>query len=268
MQTEIVSAAAHLLALVRAHPLLFAFVCVTQPAVFATTMYLHRGSAHGSVVFRPWLRWCLECTLWFTTGLVGGARKYWVALHRKHHAFTDVPGDPHSPYIEGKWQVEFLNLYYYLRERKRDPKLMERAKDVRFSWSENRLFRPAWLGPLLGTGILCVLFGPRWGLYAAGFHAFIYVVILNGAVNGLCHWWGYKDFPEADAHNVRLVAWLSGGEGLHEHHHKYPNSPFLAFPRRLKKHRGEWDPAGRIISWLIRLKLASLPPKAVTVWAP
>ncbi len=229
---------------------LVSFALVTQPAVFATTIYLHRGSAHRALTFSPLGRFLLESVLWITTGLVGRSRRYWVAVHRKHHAHSDVEGDPHSPVLEGFPEIQWGNAYYYLRAGRRDPHILSFARDIKFSLAERTIFRIPWLGPLIGILILIALFGTVPGLFMAGMHTFLYVVVLNGAVNGLCHVWGYKNFERVVAFNVRLVALLTGGEGLHNNHHENPNSPLF---RRV---RGEIDLAEPVIRTLIRLRLA------------
>ena len=104
----------------------------------------------------------------------------------------------------------------------------------------------AWL---IGTTALCVVLGIGWGLFAAAFHAFMYVFVLSASINGLCHYHGYKNFDNT-ATNIRLVAWLTGGEGLHNNHHGYPRSPKFSF------RRGEFDPAWPVIKLLTMLRLA------------
>ena len=71
---------------------------VTQVAVFSTTIYLHRTATHRALTLHPALEFVFKFALWLTTGLL---TKEWVAVHRKHHAFTDQEGDPHSPKLEG-----------------------------------------------------------------------------------------------------------------------------------------------------------------------
>src|SRR6476659_5330884 len=84
-----------------------------QIAVFGTTIYLHRAATHRALTLNPMVAWLFRFSLWLTTGL---STKEWVAIHRKHHAFTDEEGDPHSPRLEGFWKVQLGNVYYYVRE--------------------------------------------------------------------------------------------------------------------------------------------------------
>ena len=87
-------------------------LAVCQIAALATTVYLHRGLAHRALRLKPWLNWCFRFVTWITTGL---RPREWVAVHRKHHAFTDVEGDPHSPVLLGWMNVQFGNVGLYRR---------------------------------------------------------------------------------------------------------------------------------------------------------
>ena len=80
-----------------------------------TSVYLHRALAHRSLTVHPVADVCFRTVLWLTTGQ---RRREWVAVHRKHHTFTDREGDPHSPRLLGFWRLQFLNAYYYAREAK------------------------------------------------------------------------------------------------------------------------------------------------------
>jgi stearoyl-CoA desaturase (delta-9 desaturase) len=219
---------------------------VTQAAVFATTIYLHRTVTHRSLVLHPAVAWIFRAWIWFTTGLVV---RQWVAVHRKHHVFTDVKGDPHSPHVEGFWSVQIGNVFHYVREL-RTPGLIEKyARDVRPDVWDRWIFDRGAIGPVLGTAALCAVLGVKWGLVAAAFHTFMYVFVLSASINGLCHYRGYRNFSNT-ATNIRLVAWLTGGEGLHNNHHGYPRSP------KFSVRRDEFDPAWPIIRLLTGLGLA------------
>src|SRR4029450_2545153 len=111
-------------------------VVLTQVATFSTTIYLHRCATHRALVLHPAVAWLFRFALWLTTGL---STKEWVAVHRKHHAFTDEEGDPHSPALMGFWSVQLFNVFHYLREAK-NPEVMERyARDITDDWSERVL---------------------------------------------------------------------------------------------------------------------------------
>jgi stearoyl-CoA desaturase (delta-9 desaturase) len=184
--------------------------------------------------------------LWLTTGL---STKEWVAVHRKHHAFTDEEGDPHSPALMGFWSVQLGNVFHYLKEA-RNPEVIERyARDIEDDRSERWLFRHGLVGPLVGISTLSVLIGIPWALLAAAIHGFMYVFVLSSSINGLCHHVGYKNFDNT-ATNLRLLALITGGEGLHNNHHGFPRSPKFSF------RASEFDPAWPLIKLLIVLGLA------------
>src|SRR5882672_6383611 len=110
--------------------LLIAFLagfCVAQIGTFVTTVYLHRTLSHRALSMRPWVAWWFRAILWITTGV---RPREWVAVHRKHHAFTDVEGDPHSPKLLGWVTVQFGNVGLY-RKVATDPRQVRRyARDL------------------------------------------------------------------------------------------------------------------------------------------
>ncbi len=237
---------------------LVASAVVTQIAVLGTTIYLHRTATHMALTMNPAVEWMFKFSLWLTTGL---STKEWVAVHRKHHAFTDKEGDPHSPMLEGFWNVQLGNVYYYMREVKKTDVVARYARDIHEGWWDTQVFRRGLVGLAIGTVILCATltlgFGLSlgWGLFAAGVHAVMYVFVLSSSINGLCHHVGYKNFDNT-ATNIRFLALLTGGEGLHNNHHGYPRSPKFSFKW------SEIDPAWPFIKLLIALNLAK-PSKTI-----
>ena len=223
-----------------------------QIAVFGTTIYLHRAATHRALTLNPIVAWLFRFSLWLTTGL---STKEWVAIHRKHHAFTDEEGDPHSPYLMGFWSVQLGNVFHYIKEAKNTEVIEKYSRDIKEDWWERSLFKHGWLGLTLGTVGLCSIMGIGWGLFAAGVHATMYVFVLSSSINGLCHAVGYKNF-ENTATNLRFLALLTGGEGLHNNHHGFPRSPKFSF------RTSEIDPAWPVIRALIALKLAT-PGKTI-----
>lgn len=225
---------------------LLAAVVLIQVAVFSTTIYLHRSATHRALVLHPFVGWLFRFALWLTTGL---STREWVAVHRKHHAFTDEEGDPHSPALEGLWRVQLGNVFYYMRE-VRNPEVIERyARDIKEDWWDRLFFRHGWFGLAFGVVVLCWAIGLWWGLLAAGIHAFVYVFVLSSSINGLCHQVGYKNFDNT-ATNLRFLALLTGGEGLHNNHHGFPRSPKFSW------RPSEIDPAWPLIKLLVALRLA------------
>lgn len=225
--------------------LLVAFALI-QVAVFATTIFLHRTATHRALVLHPVVEVMCRLALWITTGIT---TREWVAVHRKHHAFTDEDGDPHSPRLVGFWSVQLGNVFHYAREARAKGVLEKYARDIKDDWWERMLFRHNLLGPVLGTVALCAVIGVGWGLAAATIHGVMYVFVLSSSINGLCHYHGYKNFDNT-ATNIRLLALMTGGEGLHNNHHGFPRSP------KFSVRRSEIDPAWPVIWLLIKLGLA------------
>jgi stearoyl-CoA desaturase (delta-9 desaturase) len=225
-------------------------VILMQVATFSTTNNLHRCATHKALILHPAVEWMFKFALWLTTGQ---CTKEWVAVHRKHHAFTDEEGDPHSPKIEGFWKVQLGNVFYYVREIKNTDVVERYARDIKDGWWDRHVFNRGLVGLIVGTGALCVVVGSMigvwWALLAAGIHAVVFVFVLSSSINGLCHHVGYKNFDNT-ATNIRTLALLTGGEGLHNNHHGFPRSPKFSF------RASEIDPAWPFIKLLILLKLA------------
>src|SRR4249920_4116720 len=106
---------------------LIASAAVTQVAVLGTTIYLHRTATHKALELHPAVVFLFKFVLWLTTGL---ATKEWVAVHRKHHAFTDEDGDPHSPLLMGSWSVQLGNVFLYIKEAKNSAVVERYARDI------------------------------------------------------------------------------------------------------------------------------------------
>jgi stearoyl-CoA desaturase (delta-9 desaturase) len=221
-----------------------------QVATFSTTIFLHRTATHRALTLHPAVEWAFKLALWLTTGQ---CTKEWVAVHRKHHAFTDEEGDPHSPKLKGFWKVQLGNVFYYVREIKNTDVVERYARDIKDGWWDRHVFNRGMLGLVVGTAALCLVVGSVigvwWALLAAGIHAVMFVFVLSSSINGLCHHVGYKNFDNT-ATNIRTLALLTGGEGLHNNHHGYPRSPKFSFKA------SEFDPAWPIIKLLIALRLA------------
>jgi len=213
-------------------------MAVCQIAIFSTTVFLHRTVAHRAVSVAPSVRMVFRVLIWLTTGI---RPRQWAAVHRRHHAFTDAEGDPHSPLLLGFWKVQLANAALY-RRCARDGETVERyAKDLPPDRWDRLLFDHAFLGLGIGIGILCAGLGWEYGLIAAGVHAVTYLM-LNGAINAFGHVVGTQPHPNT-AHNNQWLAWLTAGEGLHNNHHAAPTSARLSFLKR------QQDPGW----WLIRL---------------
>jgi stearoyl-CoA desaturase (delta-9 desaturase) len=228
---------------------------LSQVSAFATTVYLHRGITHRGIRFHPGADFVFRALLWLTTGIIP---KKWIAVHRKHHAFTDAEGDPHSPYLLGFWKVQLFNYNYYFKEIRNEETIKRYASDIPEDWFDRHVFNHNSVGLVLTTAALCIPLG-LWGLLASALSMFLYVMI-SSTINGLCHWLGYKNFDNT-ACNVQPVAWISAGEGLHNNHHAFPACP------KLSMRRGEWDPAWFSVKMMKKLGLCT-PAKTISISEP
>jgi stearoyl-CoA desaturase (Delta-9 desaturase) len=215
-------------------------LAVCQVSIFLTTIFLHRTLAHRAITMSPGLRFACRFLTWITTGI---EPREWVAVHRRHHAFTDVEGDPHSPLLEGFLTVQIGNVVLYRRVAQDGVTVDKYARDLPADKWDRALFDHGLAGLGAGIGILFLIFWGNWELVAiaAATHVVTYLM-LNSAVNAVGHRFGSRPF-EGLAANTQWLAWLTGGEGLHSNHHAAPTSARLSF------RRGEIDPAW----WLIRL---------------
>ncbi len=228
---------------------------LSQVAGLITTVYLHRTLSHKSIRLHPVMTMLMRIGTWMFTIV---SPREWVAVHRKHHNFSDVEGDPHSPHIEGYWKIMLANVYYYKREANNDDTLEKYAADLPFDRLDKFLFRYPAIGFFFTGAILVLLMGIGPGLVAFGVHTVSYV-LLNAAVNGAGHTFGGKNF-ENDATNLKILALLTFGEGLHNNHHARPAAP------KLSAFRGEWDPAWPVIRVCEKLGLVEVLSKVDEGW--
>lgn len=220
---------------------------VTTLANTGTTVYLHRALSHRALTVHPGVAWLFRLTIWLSTGI---KPKEWVAVHRKHHAFTDVDGDPHSPVLLGWWNVQRNNVALYRRALS-DPELVNRyARDLPDDKWDRWFFGHHKSGLGLGIVILMLILGPWTGLLAAFIHANVYLAG-NAAVNALGHHFGKRPYAN-DATNLQWLAFFTMGEGLHNNHHAAPSSP------RLSHRRGQIDFGWWVIRTLQIARLARL----------
>jgi len=234
--------------MIQALAILIVGVILTQVAVIATSIYLHRTLAHRSLRLHPVADVVFRTILWLTTGL---RRQHWVAVHRKHHAFSDREGDPHSPRRLGFWRVQLFNVYYYVRECRNAQTIATFAPDLREDRLDRAVFSHGGLGLAIGVTLLCALIGLWPGLLASLIHTILYVVLLAPLINALGHFRGGQNFDNT-AYNWRIFAWLTGGESLHNNHHAFPRSPKFSV-------RGtELDPAWLIIRVLAATRMVAI----------
>ena len=199
---------------------------MTHITIVCVTLYLHRGQAHKGIVFHPVLEHFMRFWLWLTTGMV---TRQWVAIHRKHHRFSDVEGDPHSPHVYGIWRVFFKGAQLYHQASKDSAMVGTYGQGTPNDWIERNLYSPhSRLGILLMLVIDLLFFGP-WGLVVWGIQMIWIPLWAAGFINGIGHWYGYKNGTTRDS-SRNIVPWgiLVGGEELHNNHHLDPANPKLS----------------------------------------
>ncbi len=209
--------------------LLVYFLVVTQLTIFTVTLYLHRSQAHRGVDFHPLLAHFFRFWSWLTTAMV---TREWVAIHRKHHAKCETAEDPHSPQVFGIERVLWSGVDLY-REARRDTASIEKyGRGAPDDWIERHLYaRFPEFGPTLMLIVNVALFG-LWGVVLWAGQMIWIPFWAAGVVNGLGHWWGYRNFESNDT-STNLAPWAFwiGGEELHNNHHAFPSSAKFALRR-------------------------------------
>ena len=193
---------------------------VTTLANVCTTVYLHRGISHRAIAFSKPAHAVFKVLIWVSTGI---KVREWVAVHRKHHAHTDTPDDPHSPAVSGWRTVQMKNLVMYRRAAHDQANVEKYAKDLPPTAWDRLLFDRALLGLAIGTALLCVVFGWQVGLLAAFVHVNYYLAG-SAAVNAIGHHFGRRRYANS-ATNLQWLALITAGEGLHNNHHKHASRP-------------------------------------------
>lgn len=224
-------------------------VAVTTLANVCTTVYLHRGIAHRAIRFRRPADVAFRVVLWLTTGI---RVRQWVAVHRKHHAHTDTPDDPHSPAVHGWWAVQRGNYRMY-RRAARDANLVAKyARDLPPTRFDRLVLDRALVGLALGIAIMAIALGPVTALVAATVHINYYLAA-SAAVNAIGHHFGRRPYANS-ATNLQWLAFLTAGEGLHNNHHAAPTSAKLSH-RWYEIDPGWWVVRGLTLLGLARVRL-------------
>jgi len=198
--------------------MLIYILVMTHITIACVTLYLHRSQAHRSVTFHPYIEHFMRFWLWLTTGMV---TKQWVAIHRKHHRFTDGEGDPHSPRVYGIWQI-FLGGAFYYADAAKDRQMVEQyGVGTPDDWVEKHIYTPFnFAGIVLMFFINSAIFGWAWGWLPWLWQMIWIPLWAAGVINGFGHWWGYRNTDTKDtSHNLWPLAVWIGGEELHNNHH-------------------------------------------------
>jgi len=202
--------------------LILAALVLTHITIASVTIFLHRSQAHRALDLHPAAAMFFRVWLWLTTGML---TKEWVSIHRKHHARVETAEDPHSPQTRGIKAVLLTGSELYMEEAKNADTLARYGTGTPDDWIERNVFsRFTWQGVGLMVGADLILFGFA-GLAIWGVQMLWIPLHAAGVINGIGHWWGYRNYDSPDA-STNIVPWgiWIGGEELHNNHHTYPTS--------------------------------------------
>lgn len=198
----------------------------TQITIAAVTLYLHRCQSHKAISLHPVVSHFFRFWLWLTTGM---NTKEWVAIHRKHHVKCETSDDPHSPVMLGLNKVLWEGTELY-RDESRNQETMKRyGAGTPNDWIERNIYS-RW--KILGIAIMLIINLGLFGLAGLTIWAVQMMWIpffAAGVVNGIGHYWGYRNFECPDAAR-NIIPWglFIGGEELHNNHHTFANSAKLS----------------------------------------
>ena len=200
-------------------------LALTHVTIVSVTVFLHRHQAHRALELHPLPSHFFRFWLWLTTGMV---TKEWAAIHRKHHAKCETADDPHSPQMRGLRKVLWEGAELYRAEAKNAETLQRYGHGTPDDWLERNVYRNSILGVAIMLIIDLVAFGPLgltiWAVQMAWIPFWA-----AGVVNGVGHFWGYRNYDCDDAsHNLLPWGILIGGEELHNNHHSFATSARLS----------------------------------------
>jgi stearoyl-CoA desaturase (delta-9 desaturase) len=226
-----------------------------QITMMSVTLYLHRDQAHRAIDLHPVLRHFFRFWIWCTSGML---TREWVAVHRKHHAFCETKGDPHSPQIYGLKKVLFEGAELYRVEKDNRETVEKFGRGAPDDWLEKNIYLRVPFGGILLLVITELLFFGVPGIIIIAIQMSSMPLFAAGIINGLGHHSGYRNF-ECDDASTNLVPWafLIGGEELHNNHHAFPTSA------KFSVRRWEFD-----IGWLYITIFRSLGLAKVNKIAP
>ncbi|GKS70245.1 stearoyl-CoA desaturase (delta-9 desaturase) [Nitrosomonas sp. PY1] len=199
---------------------------MTHITIASITIYLHRHSAHRALELHPIASHFFRFWLWLTTGMV---TKQWTAIHRKHHAKCETEADPHSPVVVGIKKVLLEGSELYRAEAKNQETLDRYGYGTPDDWVERNVYsKHSAKGVALMLIIDVILFGPI-GITIWAVQMLWAPIFAAGVINGVGHYWGYRNFQAEDA-SRNIVPWgiLIGGEELHNNHHAFATSARLS----------------------------------------
>jgi stearoyl-CoA desaturase (delta-9 desaturase) len=198
----------------------------THITIAAVTIFLHRCQAHRALDLHPIVSHFFRFWLWLTTGMV---TKEWAAIHRKHHAKCETADDPHSPQVLGINTVLSRGAELYKKEAANQETLDKFGHGTPDDWVEHNIYSKfSWQGVAIMLIIDVFLFGAI-GLTVWAVQMLWIPITAAGVINGIGHFWGYRNFDCEDA-SRNIVPWgiLIGGEELHNNHHTFATSAKLS----------------------------------------
>jgi stearoyl-CoA desaturase (delta-9 desaturase) len=197
-----------------------AALLLTHVTIASVTIFLHRHQAHRALNLHPIASHFFRFWLWLTTGMV---TREWVAVHRKHHAKCETQADPHSPQIWGIWRVLFGGVGLYRTASNDQETLDVYGRGTPDDWLERNVYgNHHMLGLVLMAAIDIALFGLGAGLAIYAAQLLWIPLWAAGVINGIGHYWGYRNFETQDAsRNIVPLGILIGGEEFHNNHHAY-----------------------------------------------
>ncbi len=199
---------------------------LTHITIAAVTIYLHRHSAHRGLDLHPIVSHFFRFWLWITTGM---ETKQWTAVHRKHHARCETDEDPHSPQIMGLNKIMWEGADLYKRESVKPETLEKFGQGTPDDWMERNVYTGHSVAGIVSMLVInFVLFG-FIGITIWAIQMMWIPIFAAGVINGVGHFWGYRNFQADDA-SRNILPWgiLIGGEELHNNHHAYPSSARLS----------------------------------------
>jgi stearoyl-CoA desaturase (delta-9 desaturase) len=233
---------------------------LTHITIAAVTIFLHRHQSHNALTLHPVVSHFFRFWIWLTTGIV---TKQWVAVHRKHHVKCETEEDPHSPQTRGLKKVLLQGAELYRIEATNSETLAKYGQGTPDDWLERRLYSRY---PFLGIALMLLIDLLLFGVMGITIFAVQMIWIpfwAAGVINGVGHYWGYRNFEPSDA-SRNIFPWgiLIGGEELHNNHHAHAASA------RLSNKWWEFDLGWFYIRCLETLGLAKvkkIAPKAVSI---
>jgi stearoyl-CoA desaturase (delta-9 desaturase) len=193
---------------------------MTHMTIVSVTVYLHRHQTHLALELSPWVSHPMRFWLWLTTGMI---TREWVAIHRKHHQACETEQDPHSPQVHGFWTVLLGGAFLYAKSTHDRNMIEQYGRGTPDDWIERNLYTPyhKW-GFILLLVVEVALFN-GWGIVMWLIQMMWIPFWAAGVVNGVGHWWGYRNNDTADcSRNIFPWGIIIGGEELHNNHHQNP----------------------------------------------